>query len=457
MRVGAAAVALLLVCSAPAGAQTRIALGVNFTSTIKSESHVRTEMPDANGAAGPDHVIEFINGDVKFYDKKGKLLRAQTTQEFWDATMDVAKYGPNPDNRDPRLLWDPHARRWYASAQRPASAGAIITVARSNTADPTKGWQGFSLNVYDERPEGGSVDFDRLGFDASGVHLTINQLAVDPASKRLSLLGVALIAFKKSDLLKDPLVVTMAKRERFTDARNLVPVIDLDGKSKAATLWGSSRERSTENDLFARVDLVGDHAAWKLEPTVTIVGGKPGALLQRMPFPPPMTVPQPDGPPVGTGFSQPTVAYRSNGDFWMAHTAAHPDDKSRTAIRWWRIRASDSSVVGEGVIKHAELSMFMPSLAIDGKGRLLIVCAGTSTTQPLSVYAIAGTISDDKVSFDPEFTLVKAGTGSVASHGRWGDYFTTFADPARAGTFWAFTVYAAGTQWATQITEITVK
>jgi hypothetical protein len=99
----------------------------------------------------------------------------------------------------------------------------------------------------------------------------------------------------------------------------------------------------------------------------------------------------------------------------------------------------------------------MPSLAVDGKGHVVIVCAGGSATQPLSVYAISGAVSADKVTFDPEFTLVKAGTGSVPSNGRWGDYFTTFADPATPGTFWSFTVYAAGTQWATQVSEIKVK
>ena len=448
---------LLLVSSAPLAAQSRITLGQSFTSTIKSQSHVKTEMPDANGAVGPDHVVEFINGDVKFYDKKGKLLLAQTTQQFWDATMDVAKYGPNPDNRDPRLLWDPQARRWYASAQRPASAGATITIARSNTADPTKGWQGFSLDVYDQRPEGGSVDFDRLGFNADGVYLSINQLATDPATKRPNFLGVTLLAFKKSDLLNDPLVMTMAKREKITDARNIVPVIDLDGKAKTATLWANSRERSTENDLFARIDLSGDYTGWKLEPTITTVGNKPGGLLQRMGNPPPMNVPQPEGTAVGTSFNQPTVAYLSNGDFWMAHTAANPDDKTRSAIRWWRIRSSDNSVVNEGIVKHPELSIFMPSLALDGKGQVIIVCAGGSAKQPLGVYAIAGSITSDKVTFDPEFALVKAGTGSVASNGRWGDYFTTFADPSSPGTFWSFTVYAAGTEWATQISELKVK
>jgi|GEM_PF-6877870 len=429
-------------------------LGLTITGTTKAESHTSGAAPDANGAAGPDHVVEFINGDFKAFDKRtGKLIKAMSSQEFWDAALD-SKYGPNPDNKDPRLLYDAQAKRWYATAQRPAYAGANFVLARSNGEDPLKGWKGVGVEAFTDRPPGAFVDFDRLGYNTDGLFITINQFLLKdgrPAPE-----GVAMFFIKKSDFLQDSPVLTINRREQIKEARDIVPVVDHDGRSHVATLWGLSASRQSTNDLFARIDVTGDLASWTLDHSITTIGDKPGQLLARTRYPP-GTLLQPGGQTALPLGKQPSAVHLINGDFWEVHTISHPDDVKRSAFRWWRIRASDNAVLGQGVLSDPSLNMILPSMAIDAKGNIVVVGTGLDAKTPLSVFALSGRIVGDSVTFDPAFRLVKAGVADAQSDGRWGDYTTTSADPEKPGTFWTFAAYPqANGEWATVIAQIIV-
>ncbi|MBE3072902.1 MAG: hypothetical protein IMZ67_08005 [Acidobacteria bacterium] len=187
------------------------------------------------------------------------------------------------------------------------------------------------------------------------------------------------------------------------------------------------------------------------------MGDQPAQLLQKTVFPP-ITVSQPGGEPSQTQGKQPAVVHLINGEFWWVHTVRHPDDAGRTAVRWWRIRATDNAILGESILSDATLSFLQPSIAIDRAGHIVIGCHGTSATQHLSAYVFAGRIARGKVVFDPAAVLLKAGEGV---HGpktsRWGDFSTTVADPTAPGTFWTFLAYAQQNgQWATQITQVIV-
>jgi len=252
-------------------------------------------------------------------------------------------------------------------------------------------------------------------------------------------------------------MLTMIRRERITDARDIVPVIDHDGLAHVGTFFGLSASRpSTPNDLFARIDLTGDLAKWTLDLAFTAVGGKPGQLLAQTRYPP-NTLSQPGGETVFALGKQPSAVHLINGEFWEVHTISHPDDVKRSAFRWWRIRASDNAVLGQGVLSDPSLNMIMPSMAIDAKGHIVVVGTGLSDKTPLGVYALSGRVAGDSVTFDPAFQLVKAGAADSKSGGRWGDYTTTAADPDTPGTFWTFAAYPqANGDWATLIAQIIV-
>lgn len=151
-----------------------------------------------------------------------------------------------------------------------------------------------------------------------------------------------------------------------------------------AVIWGIPTARSTTSDLLQRADFTGDVAAWKLERTTTNVGDAPAKALERT-TPGPMTVPQLNGPGLFAVSKQPSVAYLVNGEFWEARVVGI-DDRTRIGIRWWRIRASDNSVLGDGILVDPTLSLILPSLALDGTGNVVITCVGVSATQSPGVF-----------------------------------------------------------------------
>ncbi|MBE3072020.1 MAG: hypothetical protein IMZ67_03515 [Acidobacteria bacterium] len=460
---GLLGVACCSICLARTAAEPSFRIGLNFTSTTQGESHTKATAPDANGAAGPGHVVELINGDFKVYDKRsGALLIAQSSEAFWEKALGAAAFAANPHHADPRVVFDVYAGRWYASAQRPrppVDGEMSVMVARSETSDPTAGWKGVSILVDPDRAPKTGADFDRLGYNRDGLYLSINQFDMRPDG-RLAPNGVALFSIKKSDFNLATPVLTLDRRDHVTDISDATPVIDLDGTSRTGTFWGVVQGRAARlapTDLFARTDLRSDVTAWTLDRATTVIGDRAPHLLLKTTVP--MEISQPDADHRMLSFAKrpATTVQLVNGEFWLVHAASHPDDSTRSAIRWWRIRASDNAVLGEGVLADPTLSLFIPSIAVDRQGRVVIGCAGTSATQFLSAYAIAGRVSGEKVVFDSAVTLLKAGTSAFTSSVRWGDYTTTVVDPSSPGTFWTFLVSAQQNgEWATQITQLIV-
>lgn len=217
-----------------------------------------------------------------------------------------------------------------------------------------------------------------------------------------------------------------------------------------------STARTDAHDLLLRSDIAGDVKTWDLSRTTVTVGGRTGQTLPPTRYPPP-TVNQPEGHPISTNSPQSAAVQLVNGDFWGVYTVPHPDDPKRVALRWWRVRASKTNLIGHGILADPELSFFNPSIAVDAAGNIVIGCSGVSAKQFLSAYAIAGRVDGDKVVFNPAFQLIKAGTGERAKSIRWGDYTTTVADPAAPGVFWTFQPYAQDNgDWATEITQLTL-
>jgi len=426
-------------------------IGLSFTSTTRATTHTRADAPDVNGAVGPNHIVEFLNGDFKVYDKKGKLLLSRTSQEFWAAAPGSGGAEANPDNKDPRLVYDAQAQRWYTSAQRPAMGDTSLVVGRSDSADPTSGWKAVTFYADEKRTPKTFADFDVLGYNRDGVYMSINQFNIgDDGRPRPN--GLALYAMKKSDLNLPTPVLTLSRHEHLNDCRSVSPAIDYDGESHTASFWGQNQKRSDVNDLYLRSDLKGDWGAWDLQRTPTLV-----EMQQKTRVTPPLLL-QPEEKNISSNGAQPGPIRLIQGEFWLVHAVGHPDDPKRTAVRWWRIRASDNTVLGDGILADPNLSFFNASIAADKSGNVVIGASGVGTTQFLSAYAIAGRVgAGNRVTFDKAFTLLKAGQGVRPNSIRWGDYTTTVADPSEPGVFWTFQSYALSNgDWATEITQLKV-
>jgi len=138
---------LLSVSLAQTGVQIQI--GQNFTGSDNTETSITPA--DGDGAIGPKHYVEFINGELAIYAKtNGLRIRRISDSQFW-ANAGVV-ISSDATISDPRVIYDPQSQRWFASqvdfnnsVSDPTTWANNFLIAVSDTADPTRGWHGKSF------------------------------------------------------------------------------------------------------------------------------------------------------------------------------------------------------------------------------------------------------------------------------------------------------------------------
>src|SRR5947209_4544190 len=199
VRLAALLVSLCSALRCAAAPVPTMSIGQNFTSSTFFVNSQATP-PDANGAIGPRHFVEFINGSFAVYNKtNGAQVKRIADTKFWsNAGVLLA----NSDAvTDPRIIYDPTVQRWFASmvdldanASDPTLEANDFLIAVSATSDPTGTWHGFRLQS--DPDNGYFADFPTLGIDTTGVYLS-----GDFYQGENNPLGAGLVSFPKSDLI----------------------------------------------------------------------------------------------------------------------------------------------------------------------------------------------------------------------------------------------------------------
>ena len=166
-----------------------VTVGANFEgSNITISGFVP---PDSDGAVGPDHFVELLNGVYRVYDKSGTVLQQSSLDQFWSS----AGVTPQQFSFDPRVLYDPSSGRWFATAADNEFAPNEIFIAVSETSDPTQGWQ--ALAIPSDPTGQGWVDFPRLGINQDAVYVSADMFPLGTGG-----IHTEQIVVPKSDLLQ---------------------------------------------------------------------------------------------------------------------------------------------------------------------------------------------------------------------------------------------------------------
>jgi hypothetical protein len=428
-------------------------IGQNFTGS-KAPTDSTAQPADADGAAGPFHFVEFINGRFSVYDKTtGQRLQSMTDLQFW------AKAGVPTANgfgvTDPRIAFDPYAQRWFASMidldlSAPRQTNNRFLIAVSASADPTGGWHGFAFTA--DPVNGDFADFPTLGVDAEGVYL-----AGDMFTPKLGLhIGSALVSIPKSDLLLPS--PTIANRTSFG-----ILVFNARGHilQPAMTTGGAA---SGESVLAA-----GNLGLDSLSHTSLVLSAVENAAstaaqlssFDYLPVPDYEAAPAPVQPGGSTnldgGDGRLSACVRRVGDWVYAVHSVQVS--SRAGLRWYRFDVNTPANFQSGTIADATQDLFYPSIAANELGTAVIACNGSSASSFVSCYAAVGQTVNGLLQFG-NLALLKGGVASYrvtdsTGISRWGDYSTTTVDPTDPNRFWTIQLYpASATAWATQITEI---
>lgn len=421
------------------------AIGVNFQgSSLFTDS--LSIPPDTNGAIGPSHFVELINGRYSVYNRAtGAKVQTSTLDQFW-LNAGISS-GEATGSFDPRIIFDGYSSRWIAVAVANAgSAASNVQLAISNSSDPTTGWDGFSIDA--DATDNYWADFPTLGLDANGVYVSANMFPIAGGTFNT----VTILSFPKYALLQSPPTIinhTKFALESTTDRGiSVQPAVALWNSADPAPLLAADNASSA--DRLNRTNITnGSSSSPTLSTSIDIIVD---------PYTNPPTADQP-----GTAANLHTgdrrlsaTVYQMGGILWAVHSV---NVDNRSAIRWYRIDKATNTVLQSGTIADANLSFYFPSIAANTSGEVVIGFSGSSSTQFPSAYAIAGTTSGGVTTFGSPM-LLKAGVSDYQitdplGRNRWGDYSATTVDPNDSRRFWTIQEYVSATDmWSTYIAEI---
>lgn len=421
-----------------AGSSTTLAqvfgTGLNFTAADRADqivlnggTYTRSPAPDVNGAVGNDHVVLFIKGIFRAFNKSnGTLAYESSDVSFWNRAFQnnglsiTTTQGAGPS--DPRLLYDATNARWIAlGIDLPNTANGFLNIAVTSGSDPSdpNAWRGFRVPV--ETAGQGWPDFPTIGLDRDAFYCgtpIFSAAGSNVGQQFVSIPTSSLYAANPSNLgtryAQTP--------SSFNFIRN--PVVSLDNTPLPNLLI----------DASAR--------AARIEPTI-LTGGtaftvtQANAQFTRSAL---GSAPQLNGSSISNVSDRITSnLIEQNGSVWGA---VSDSSGGRNAVRWFRLNADTGALIETGLITSPTLHYFYPSIAVDDAGNVIIGMNGSSSSQYIGSYAVAGKFNGTTTRFGAP-SLLAAGLDSHvlldgSGRNRWGDYSTTVIDPNNPRLFWTF-------------------
>lgn len=452
-----------------------VSIGQNFTASTYNLNS-KAIPPDPNGAVGPLHFVELINGSFTVFIKtNGQSVKQVTDLHFWSSAGVVIS--PDDVITDPRVIYDPTVRRWFASMVDASSTAADPTLnandfllAVSSSADPTGTWHGFLFQT--DPTTGYFADFPTFGLDQCAVYLAGNFFhgSNSPA-------GPGLVTIPKADLLAATPNITnrtwFGVMDFSTWGDVFHPAICFDrsavGQVLAVSDIGNDSNPHSNLVSFAVQYPVGAKA---LLTSATVIPTDPWVVPDNADFGAPLlVVSQPDGTTnlMANDARFSANVYVVNGVLYAVHST---EFSNRIAIRWYRVRAVDKTLLESGTIADPNLDLFFPSIAANAYGVVAIAYNGSGPGTPVSCFAMLGQTSAGTTTFGNPLLLQSGATSyhgddellaeilGVPGFSRWGDFSTISPDPSDPNRFWTVQMYpsepASSDVWSTQVTELIV-
>ncbi len=430
-------------------------MGLNFTGMTLAQlaplNGGNYAPPDTMGAVGNSHIVQFVNGGFRIFDKStgAGVVSALTPggapitdTAFWSAS------GATNVNSlsDPRVIFDRSSQRWIAAQiTTNESVGNRVLVARSNTADPTAGWISTSFVPTTTN----FADFPTLSLNADGIFIGTNNFT----SSTGSFTNVSLIGIPKADILAaTPTVANRTVISGTTSTIGFTPQAALD--------FGVSTGRNAVYGVSTNTTLRRVNVANLLTPPGSLSGS--AAITVASASTSTNYSLQPDG-----------TVQLDNGDNRISGNVVKIGDRvymvravgagARSAIRITVLSESTDAVLAETTISDTNRDYMYPSISANSAGDIVIGFSrsGSAAGEFAGSYGRTGSFNGTTFTLDSGDTLLKAGTANYHLFGgtgeRFGDYSATVSDPNDPNSFWTFQEFAAGaTNWGTQITNIRV-
>jgi hypothetical protein len=446
--------------------------------------------PDSMGAVGPDHFLEILNASptnaaVAAFDKcTGQIIQQVPKRHFFAVQHNGTNY-PLSDTVDSRVLYDPLARRWLATALDLGSENVMLAVSRSaNPLDLTNNWDKYLLPFA--RP-GVGTDFPTLGLDAAGIYISTSTRPFSSGGYG----GNLMLVLDKAALYQQTVVsnfIDISTNE--LPAHVIQPAMNFDVNPRGGLAWfvaKKDRDPGTNYQggaiCYRRLNWSVTNGSWTVNWAETNWADVPNSPAYRDYFDldegnisaPQFTTAESGGARIElfhTGSRVMTAVIR-NGALWTCQhvgfsgtNGTYPGDDSGTnvshsGIQWLKIITDTNGAflaMTNGRIFDPTNSnprwYYLPSLMVNAAGDVVFGFSGANTNGYVSAFYGWRGVTDVE---SPAPRLLHAGDG-VFTTGQFGDYSATSLDPTDAITFWTVQGYARDFDndevWGTWISEI---
>jgi hypothetical protein len=459
-----------------------------FPGITSAQSACGCLPPDTDGDIGTNHYIQAVNSRFKINDKAGTELVAPTTyNSLFAALGPTTPCGNNQNRGDAVVFYDHMADRWVISDFAfPAFPGVLFyqCFAVSKTADPVAGgWWLYALQVDPANPTF-LGDYPKFGVWPDAYYMSVNMF-----SNNTTFNGVRVYALPRNAMINGtgaptaPAIAFSITPANLGDTYSLLPATFRSGIRPAAggvvtpeyfmSIDSSATAGNIENEVYTW----RFHADFATPANSTFgvgVNHTPNATITVNNFVDAFTsagtaiVPQTGTTALldtlGDKLMYPLVYQNLGGveSIYASHTINNNQGGTGpTAIRWYQFNVTGSTIPATPTQQQTfnngadGLWRFMPSINVDGQGNMAIgYSVSSSGTNPAISYAGRLTTDAPNTLGQGEALLIQGAGHQTSASGRWGDYSSTFIDPADNCTFWHTNEYYSATSSAAWNTRI---
>jgi hypothetical protein len=391
--------------------------------------------PDVHGAAGPNHLMTTLNTQVRIQNRAGSIISTVLLSSFWSPTGASVPF-------DPKVLYDPYAKRWmFTAVSNAQSSASSVLMGVSQDSNPTGTWNLYRMDA--DPTNRVWADYPSMGFNKNWIVVNVNLFTV---------VGDTFIrsdnyAFNKADLYAGGSGL-FTRLEDNTGGGAITPALTYD---------------TTVSTMYMLEDWIGNFGGVGRLRLSTITGSVGAEVYTPGVAFPSTTDRWEDLPSVGFADFAPQLGssrlimcndarmqntvYR-NGFLWCTHSVFLPAGSStRSSVQWWKITPA-GAVSQRGRMDDASGTLFyaFPSIAVNKNDAVLLGYSRFSANQYASGnYAYR--VSTDPANTLRNDTVLKAGEATYDKDfgfgaNRWGDYTNTVVDPVNDVGMWTIQQYA---------------
>ena len=435
-----------------------VTLGTNFAG-LQFGDTAGYIPPDTIAAAGPNHVVEAVNLDLRIFNKSGGTVSTQSLNTFFSSLAPQSL-------SDPVVMFDesvanssgPAGRFIVGAIDYKVGSTSNFDFAVSNDADPTHGFTEMHKLSMTEGA-GFFADYPRFGANADGYVFTFNQFANNGngAYDHVHVLTVGKSSVTDqsngtfASFQTNPSGTGATGQQDFT----MIPAV-MHGATTAGLMWFVDTNL-TEGAIAGgnQVQVIKATNLLSNSPTFTTYN----INVNSYGLPP--AAPQSGGGTIETNDAR-ILNAEWRGDRLVAAQTVGTGGVAHARFYEFNTSAAPTLTQQGEIAPGSGVYTYCPSIAIAGNGDLGMTFMQSSSSQFMSAYVTgqsAGTLGSMQTP-----AVLKAGEktytvfGEASPH-RAGDFSGISVDPANPNTFWAANEYASSSglaNWGTWVGQFSL-